>query len=253
MPPGEGRPGEDLRGVGVAVRLVAVAAAGREVAARHAEARVVEPEPDGHGALHVQAQPCTRGDPSMPCVLGTIHSPRGAARRARARVACGEQWRNDRSGVGYLVAEAAHDAAADAGDAGAADEAGEVGADPDGEEDADHLLAHHAPVVPAGELAATAADAVPHRVNLLLRRLLLYLPSSGCGCGCAAAGALGLSLVTGGVRRRRRRPVQRRAHELVPAHPDALLVRAQHVPRAQRHHLLESACAICDHESMTSY
>jgi len=51
VPPREGRPGEDLRGVGVAVRLVALAPARREVAAHEAEARVVQPEPDGHGAL----------------------------------------------------------------------------------------------------------------------------------------------------------------------------------------------------------
>jgi hypothetical protein len=169
VPPREGRPGEDLRGVGVAVRLVAVAPARREVAAHEAEARVVEPEPDGHGAL---------------------------------------------------VAQAAHDAAPHARDAGAPDEAPEVGAHPHRQKDAHHLLAHHAPVL-ARQLADAAA--VAHRVHLLPAAI----SSAAAAAGPSRRG------------RRRRGPVQRGADELDPPHPDAALVRAQHVARPQRHHLLE--------------
>jgi hypothetical protein len=145
LSPREGRPGEDLRGVGVAVRLVAVAPARREVAAHEAEARFMQPEPDGHGTLpllHRLFVSCF-----LPAAGGGHHHFGGPSIITP-----------------HLVAKAAHDAAADAGDAGAADEAAEVGAHPHREQDAHHLLAHHAPVVPAGQPAAAA---VPQRVHLL--------------------------------------------------------------------------------------
>ena len=105
----------------------------------------------------------------------------------------------------YLVAEAAEDAGADAGGGGVADVAAEPTPRPHGDEDAHHLLAHPA----------------PERLLLLtmpLRPLVVVVVSS------SSSGS---------------EPVQRVADERVPFHGGRAPRRAKHVPRVQRHDLLQ--------------
>jgi hypothetical protein len=181
----EARPREDVRRVGVPALRVAVLAAGGQVAADEAEARVVQQEPDRHRALRRSVRTPSGEWPCFLFLLRFTVPVRGDS-------------------AAYLVAEPAKDAGADGGDAGVADVPAEAAPRPDGDEDADHLLAHDAP---------EHALSVIHRCSSRRVFSILHAPPA----------------------------VQCVLDEPLPLHGCRSLLGAEHAPRVQWHDLLEPA------------